>query len=112
MAVEQNIAFYVGEDITLDDTIYEDGAPATISSWQITCIVKNSAGTTVLTYTVGTGILVSTSPIARIIIPRADTKSLTPGQYDYEVCRTDSGENAVLTIGKLTLRARVYPAAA
>lgn len=109
MSIETNFTWFRGEDITLHFAMI----PATdITGWSLTFTVKNKlGGTTQFTKdNGGTGGLALVSAKAgtfKVTIAKADTQGLTPGGFVYDVKRTDSGSNAILANGTITLRQEV-----
>ena len=105
MAVEANISWFIGEDLTFTDTI----TGVNITGWAISFKLEPLAGgTDLFTKTVGNGITLTTpvSGIMTIAIAAANTSSLEPGRYRYEIARTDAGAATVLTYGYVTLKYR------
>jgi hypothetical protein len=105
VSVQANIPFFQGEDLTLNFTV----VPLTdITGWTITSTVKDKlGGTTQLNPAVsitdaGRGKFQATWT-------RAQTSALSPGDYVWDVRRTDSGFNTVLAHGEATCRQPVTP---
>jgi len=109
-AVSGNFSIYRGEDVTVTDTM----SPATnITGWSLAFTVRKNYGDpnpALIAKTVGAGITITnaTNGVFTIAIARADTASLTPGVYVYDVQRTDAGNETVLTIGYLTILPEVF----
>ena len=102
-------------DITMqraaDVTIYfVPCEPRSISGWAITFTVADSSGGTVrITKTVGSGITVSSAAegLFQVAIASADTSALTPGRFEWEAKRTDSGSITYLARGNFILTKQV-----
>lgn len=104
MASQEDISFYKGEDITLTVTM----APATvITGWTLAFKLRKTFGDTVLVTktTGGSGITITdaTNGVFTVTIPKASTQDLDARAYVFDVARTDSGFQKILTIGALTL---------
>jgi hypothetical protein len=100
MSVQSNVAIFQGEDVSLNFTLTP---PADITGWTIVSTIKDKLGgttqfTPVVTITdAGRGKF-------KAALPRANTSSLSPGDFVWDVRRTDSGNNTVLAHGELTVR--------
>jgi hypothetical protein len=105
-----DFSFFEGEDFTQPFEIRQaDGTTdQNISGWTIVLTVKDhfSSGTVrvVKTATVTS----AAEGLCQVTFARADTSSLTPRVYAYDLSRTDSGGNTCLVWGYLTLRDRSY----
>jgi hypothetical protein len=101
--VTANLSISKGEDVTVTDTI----TATDITGWSLTFSLKRQYGdaSALLTKTVGAGITITSagSGIFTVAIARADTTGLDPRTYVYDIQRTDSGHQTVLTTGNLTL---------
>lgn len=109
-AVTQNIAQYIGEDKTLQDTVLQaDGiTPQNISAWTINFFVidYNDPTAIYITKTTVNGGIIITNPVGgvlQIIIKAADTVGMNPGQYRYRIERVDFGFDGIPTNGLFTL---------
>lgn len=116
MSVQQNESFHRGEDITLRlevTTTGVGGGPAVdITGWAISfSMQRRTPGSIVLSKTVGSGITITDGPNGRadVVLSDDDTNALIPGDYDYDLKRTDSDSEAVLTTGTLTIKSTVSP---
>ena len=124
MAIEAAITgadeFYVGEHKPLTFTVYGPDAtdaqiaagtatPQDISGWALSWRLKRSVDDpdtrTIATKTTGAGIVLTTpaSGLCTVTVTAADTLRLPAGQYVHELKRTDSGFEAVLAHGPVTL---------
>lgn len=104
MSVKRDISWFCGEAITLVDTISTD-----ITGWHFLFhLALRKGGDELITKTSGSGISITdaTNGVLAVAISRTDTTDLDPGVYYYEIARTDSGGEAVLTYGTVTLRSR------
>jgi hypothetical protein len=105
MSVQSNLTFFQGEDILLTLTMTP---PTDITGWTLLSTVKDElGGTTQFNPTVsatdyGRGVFT-------VSLSRAQTSALTPGDYVWDVRRTDSGKNAVLAHGEITVKQAVTP---
>ena len=108
MTISANIVWYIGEDVSIPDTIYQaDGiTPENITGWSVSFIVHAiGSSTPLITKTVGAGIVLTTplSGLLTVTIAAADSATLAANQYCFKVVRTDAGADAILTTGFLTL---------
>lgn len=123
MAIQRDITamdnWFAGEDKAFIDTIYQaDGVtPENITSWAISFMVKkraadlDSLAKVVKTVTDG-GIAITSaaSGIITITVFAADTVAINPGTYRYEIKRTNTGQETVLTYGSCVIRQSVHHA--
>jgi hypothetical protein len=104
MANTQDIQFYVGEDIPINAVL---DPVVDISGWAISFVMRFTAGglPVLVTKTVGSGITIVSGPASTFIIQMlsADTSTLAPGEYVYDVQRTDVGNHRMLVLGTVTL---------
>jgi hypothetical protein len=112
MALERDLEFELGQDITIDFSLDNgSGSAETVTGWTFAFTVKKTKdGSALFTKTSSDGISVlaaSTKPQIRVTIARANTSSLVPRGYYYDLARTDSGSNTVYTKGALELKWRV-----
>lgn len=101
MSVQSNLVFFQGEDILLTFTM---NPPTDITGWTLTGTIKDKlGGTTQFTYTptitdAGRGVFT-------VSWTRGQTSALAaPGDYVWDVRRTDSGKNTVLAHGQIKLK--------
>jgi hypothetical protein len=105
MATVNNISIYKGEAVQLNFTM----SPLTdISTWTIAMTVRINASDTGFVYqnlagTIDSGV----AGTFHFLLAHADT-NLASGTYAYDIQRTDSGSEAVLSIGILTISQEVY----
>ena len=105
MSVQSNIAFFQGEDVTLNFTMVP---PTDITGWTITSTVKDKLGGTVQ-FNPTVTIVDSGRGKYKASWPRANTSTLSPGDYVWDTRRTDSGANTLLSHGEATVRQPVTP---
>lgn len=109
-----NLAQAVGEDKLYQDTIFQsDGTtPQNITSWSVSFTVHAYNDPTLVYFqktiingTVQDGIAFPdpTHGVMNITVANADTVNMPPGEYEYIIERTDTGNDAVLTRGLFTL---------
>lgn len=109
MAATQSIAFFNGENVTLNGVL---NPVVDITSWAMQFAVRGTAGgTAIITKTVGSGITIVSGPASTftVVLLSADTATQPPGAYVYDLQRTDSGHHTELLTGTLTLTAPVSP---
>jgi hypothetical protein len=100
MSIATNLAFFQGEDILLNFALFP---PADITGWTLTGTVKDKlGGTTQFTFT--PTITNAGKGLFQVSWPRSQTSALNPGDYVWDVRRTDTGQNSVLANGEITLR--------
>jgi hypothetical protein len=106
MAIKTDIAWYLGEDVTLTVTM----SPAVnITGWSLAFTVKRAYGdaAALLSKTTAAGITITDAAngVFRVTLASADTNNATvgAGAYVYDVQRTDSGFRTVLCLGTLTV---------
>lgn len=102
MAVKATISMFVGEDVVLSFSPASSQVVTSIAGWTLLFTLRDVPGGTTQ-FTVSGVITNGASGIYTVTIPRASTLSLTPGTYDYDVSRTDSGSRAVIAYGSLVL---------
>lgn len=123
MASRSNLQLYLNTDFNYLFTIY-DAAEASIvdtSTWAMSWIVKTYAQDTdasaLLTKTTSSGITVSgtynATPASNtqrvnVDIDDSDTTSVNPGDYVWELRRTDAGNETVLATGTITILASAH----
>jgi hypothetical protein len=105
MSVPSNLSFFQGEDIQLNFALTP---PTDITGWTLTGTVQNKlGGSTQFTF------IPSIQDAGRgwfqAGFARAQTSNLSPGDYVWDIRRTDSGKNAVLAHGEITIKQSVTP---
>lgn len=103
MSVRSNFTMIRGQDLTIR---FSMSPPKSVSGYSLTFTVKDDiGGTTRITKTVGSGITLfnTAKGIIDVALAAANTSSLTPRRYVFDVRRTDSGFNRELAGGELTL---------
>lgn len=104
MAQLNNVGCYLGEAIALTFTI----KPLTdITGWTIKLTIKNNATDVGQLLQVAAVLTTPASGIFTCSLTHAQTLTLGVGTYAYDVQRTDSGSEAVLSIGSLTVSQEV-----
>ncbi len=98
--------WFVGEDQVFEFTSVTSGAVDNISGWTLEWNLATAAGQTAI-LTVAGSIISASGGVFDVTIAAADTLTLEPGVYYYDVSRTDSTHNQVLAFGKANLQARV-----
>lgn len=111
VAIKQTITVFYGEDIAVDDTIYDvNGCTEDISGWAIAFAVTEtddpSDGVLISKTTASGGVTLSnpTVGILTITLDSDDTSLLDPGRYFFTVARTDNGAYTVLTYGPYVVK--------
>ena len=109
MPVALDISWYKGEDIKLRVVLFP---AANITGWTIAFTVKQNFGDTavLISKTTTAGQILITDALQGIFeatINSADTSTLAPRNYVYDVSRSDSGASTVLDVGILTLKPEV-----
>jgi uncharacterized protein YcnI len=100
MSVQSNLEFFQGEDILLTLTLTP---PQDIAGWTLTGTVRDKlGGTSQFTYS-GT-ITDAGRGVFTVSWSRANTNLLTPGDYVWDIRRTDAGKNTVLAHGQITVK--------
>jgi hypothetical protein len=105
MSVPSNISFFQGEDVQLNFYVTP---PTDVTGWTLTGTVKDKLGGTVQ-FTFTPSILDAGRGWIQVTWPRSNTSALTPGDYVWDVRRTDSGKNTVLANGEATVKQAVTP---
>jgi len=99
VATTNNIALYRGEDRLIQFTM----SPVEgITGWTIVCSVKQAFTDTAPLSSTSATVLNGPQGVFSVLFSSSMT-TLDPGDYVYDVQRTDSGQVAVLSIGKLTI---------
>jgi hypothetical protein len=105
MSVQSNLEFFQGEDVLLTFTLTP---PQDMTGWTLAGTVRDKlGGTSQFTFTptvtdAGRGIFTATWS-------RSNTSALAPGDFVWDVRRTDSGKNTVLAHGQITVKQPVTP---
>ncbi|KKL57959.1 hypothetical protein LCGC14_2230200 [marine sediment metagenome] len=103
MAIENaDLAFYKGEDVEITHkmTPEED-----TTGWTIVFSARSvAAGTGGAEISASASAVDASRGINKFAIADTDTDALTAGIFEYDVKRTDAGEETVLTRGKLNLK--------
>lgn len=123
MAFEQNIGatedYFLGEDKILDFEVYDNTGAAIqdITGWAMRFRLRKQLDGDPIVFTKttgGSGITITgtynsdpatNTQRARVTIDDTDTDNLQPGNYPYNLWRTDSGSETVLAYGYVTLKA-------
>jgi hypothetical protein len=104
MAIINNISVYKGEAVTLSFTM---SPVVDLTGWRIGLTVKNNQTDTGSIYT-ATTTSGSTGGAFSFNLPSTTTLTdLGVGVFAYDVQRTDTGNEAVLSIGNLTVAQEV-----
>lgn len=99
MATINNISLYRGEDRLVQ---FQMTPSEGITGWTIVCNIKQAYTDTTPLSTTAATILNGPQGIFSVLFSNTMT-NITPGNYVYDVQRTDSGQVAVLSIGNLTI---------
>jgi hypothetical protein len=100
MSISAKLNFFQGEDVTLT---FSMTPPQDITGWTLTCTVKNQLGGTTQ-FTVTPTILDTGRGVFQAVWGRSNTSGLTPGDYVWDVRRTDTNNNTVLAHGEATVK--------
>jgi hypothetical protein len=111
VSVAQNLSCLAGEAVVI--TVTMDTPPAGgISGWALAFYLKKAYAdlAALVTRTSGAGIAVvdATAGVFTITLATADTDQ-TPGNYVYDVWRTDSGQETALAHGRFSIGPAVRP---
>jgi hypothetical protein len=105
--VAGQLVMFLGEDVVAVGTANE---VTVCTGWALVALLRKYPNDATILFALGiaTGIVITngTTGIVTITIPAADTVGLTPGSYDLEFSRTDSGQNVVLARLSVTLLPR------
>jgi hypothetical protein len=102
MAINQSITIGQGEDIILSFTM----KPKTnITGWTFEFTVVNQLGN--VTKLISTGGSITNGPLGKfsIILTSAQTQTFAPATYQYDVWRTNAGNERILSIGPFIVEA-------
>jgi hypothetical protein len=105
MSVPSNFSFFQGEDVLLK---FQLTPPADMTGWSLTCSIKDKLGGT-LQFNPAVTIIDAGRGFFQASLPRASTSALAPGDYVWDVRRTDPGANTVLAHGECTCKQPVTP---
>lgn len=100
MSVPSNISFFQGEDLELDFTLTP---PQDMTGWTLTSSVKDKLGGT-LQFNPTVTITDAGRGLFKAVWPRGNTTALAPGDYVWDMRRTDAGKNTVLAHGEATCK--------
>ena len=104
MAQKNNISIYKGEATQLAFTM----TPTTdITGWTLTFSLKPNASDPTASLTIAGAITNAAAGTFTITISHAQTGGLASGTYAYDVQRTNSGSETVLSIGVITVNQEV-----
>jgi hypothetical protein len=96
VSIQSNIVFFQGEDLVLQWALTP---PQDITGWTMTGTVKDKlGGTTQFTFTLS--ITDAGRGLFQASWSRSNTSGLSPGDYVWDVRRTDNGSNTVLANGQ------------
>jgi hypothetical protein len=109
-----NLSQFVGEDKVYQDTIYQSNGttPQDITGWGVSFYIHVYGDPDSKLVSKDNGVVggvVLTTPllgVLRISVLASDTASIYPGQYEYSIDRTDTGNSLVVTRGCFTLLSR------
>src|SRR5687768_16887689 len=103
MSIASHLTWFRSDDVRI---VARAVAPTDVTGWAVTFQVRDSlGGTSRITKTTGGGGISLTDAgrgVLTIIIAKADTQGLAPGNYVWDLKRTDTGSNTVLAHGTLT----------
>jgi hypothetical protein len=105
MSVQSNIAFFQGEDVVLN---FQLTPPQDVSTWSFASSVKDKLGGT-LQFSPAVSVTDGGRGRFKLTLTRTNTSALAPGDYVWDVRRTDSGNNSVLAHGEMTVKQAVTP---
>jgi hypothetical protein len=111
MSIAQNLSCLASEAVVI--TVTMDTPPAGgISGWALAFYLKQKYAdlAALVTKTSGTGIAVvdATAGVFTITLAAADTDQ-TPGNYVYDIWRTDAGQETALVHGRFSIGPAVRP---
>lgn len=103
-ATDLTMIFYTGEDGVINCQL---SPIENITGWTLKYTVRKDKSLLpiLITKTVGVGITITDAPNSKFTISmdNADTTSATPGDYFFDIQRTNAGFHSELGIGVLTL---------
>ncbi len=97
--INQDVEVYQGEDVTVEVTI----TSTDITGWTLKAVfggsvLKDNGGVG------GISITDAANGVFEITLSDTDTDSLAPREYTWGVKRDDEGSEAVLSVGKFTVK--------
>lgn len=95
----QNISTFIGEDVTITVTM---SPLVDVSAWSFILKVLAPDGTSAISQT--TGFTVTGTGVFTCIVASTTTDPLSQGVYQYEIWRTNAGNETVLSYGLWYLR--------
>jgi hypothetical protein len=107
MATQQNYTFTIGTDwiIAYSGLQYDGVTVQDLTGSSLQMQISNATGVVVLASQITVSIATGTSGQATITVPRAVTKTLKPGAYDYTVrCLLSDGTYDDTAIGVITAK--------
>ena len=105
-AVRQNLTVFQGDDFLLSASPASGQSPTSLSGASIGFSMRDVLGGT-LYLTEAAVITTSASGLYTVTVGSAGTTAVEPGDYQYDISRTDAGNSAVHTIGVLTILPQV-----
>ena len=109
MSILTNLVWYLGEDKLILDTVYEaDGTtPQNMVGWNLSFVLHAYGDPTAVFFTLtnGSGIDMTQAAVGILAITeaRALTVNLYPNTYQWYLERTDSGVDAIVSNGLVSL---------
>lgn len=100
MSVASNFQFFQGEDVEIDFTLVP---PQDMTGWTLTSSVSATLGGSII-FNPSVTITDAGRGLFKVLWPRSSTENLAPGDYVWDVRRTDSGKNTVLAHGEATCK--------
>lgn len=92
-------------------TVKEDGVAISLAGWSPSMLITDSAGATVLSLTVGSGVSIVSSPEGKfqVEITAAQTAALVAGEYDYITKITNGAVVQPLVAGIIEVTGEIPP---
>ena len=112
MAALNNIVVYKGETVVqpFQQVIQNTTTPVDITTWTLFCSIRRRAGDTRPILTPIVTITSAFQGLYNILVTHGQLLTLQAGVYAYDIQRTDSGSEAVVSIGSFVVRQEVlYP---
>jgi hypothetical protein len=100
MSIQSNLVIFQGEDVTLN---FQMTPAQDISGWTLSGTVKPYLGGSA-SFTFTPTVVDGGRGQFRASWPRGNTSGLSPGDFVWDVRRTDSGANTVLAHGQLRVK--------
>lgn len=114
MANHVDFSFHRGEDFSQPVVIKNAAGTAVvnITGWTLAFTMRewwDQTGSATLSRTTATGITITDGAAgeATITFTKANTETLTPKTYVYDLSRTDSGQQSVLMVGYVHIKGEV-----